>query len=126
MQVKATIGNSSAKSAGCSPASGSPARARWLASIMASNRRIACSVVKKVRAAPAGSFHPVSAASCSADSRNCFWPGDEEINERAEEMEEEDYQNPQDLFRIAQSFIGDGMDEHPDPEHSRLNGKGAT
>jgi len=83
-------------------------------------------VFKKVSAAPAGSFHPVSIPFRSANSRNCFWPGDEEINERAEEMEEEDYQNPQDLFRIAQSFIGDGMDEHPDPEHGRQQRQCAT
>ncbi len=40
MQVRATTGSSSSKSLGCTPALWSPATARWLASMMASKRRM--------------------------------------------------------------------------------------
>src|ERR1700688_4211445 len=50
---------------------------------------------------------------------SCFRIGNNEINKSADKMQEQDDQYPGDLFAIANALVGDGMDQHPNPEHAR-------
>src|SRR5438093_4731427 len=95
MHVSATTGSSSSKSPGWTPAFWSPAIARWLASIMASNRRIGLN---------------------SSNANRSFRSPNKKIDGRPDEMQKQDYQHPADLFTISQTFIGHRVDEHPNPE----------
>jgi len=51
-----------------------------------------------------------------AASNSRFFPGNEKIEERAEDVEEENHDYPDDFFGAIQRFRSDGVDEHPDPE----------
>jgi hypothetical protein len=34
-------------------------------------------------------------------------------------MEKENYQNPSYLLAISEAFVGDGVDQHPNPKHEQ-------
>src|SRR5437879_5131530 len=94
MHVSATMGSSSAKSAGCTPALASPARARWLASITASKRRM---VEVSLR-------DRILRCAKSADRRGTYGPDNEKVDQRANEVQEKNDQHPGYLFAIAKPF----------------------
>src|SRR5437867_7629827 len=104
IQVSATMGSSSAKSAGCNPAFASPPRARWLASITASKRRMV-ELRRRTLSSPQLS-----------DRSGSFGPPNEKIDQRANEVQEKYHQHPRYLFAIANPLVGDGVDQHPNPK----------
>src|SRR5262249_53523937 len=63
---------------------------------------------------------------CLASSeghRASFRPADEEVKQRAEEMQKEDRQHPANLFAVAESFVLNGVDQHANPKHEIEQGK---
>jgi hypothetical protein len=53
-----------------------------------------------------------------------FWPADEKVKQRADEMQEHNRQHPADFFAVGQPFVPDGINEHPNPEckHQQTDG----
>jgi hypothetical protein len=54
-----------------------------------------------------------------AESSSGFWSTNEKINQSTDEMEAKDDNHPDQLFDAIESFVGDGVDEHPNPKNAR-------
>jgi hypothetical protein len=48
-----------------------------------------------------------------------LWPSDKKVDETAQEMQAQDDNNPDEFLDTVESFVGDGMDEHPNPKDAR-------
>ena len=45
-----------------------------------------------------------------------LWPPYKKVNQAANEMEAKNHDNPDQLFDAVEAFVGDGVDEHPNPK----------
>src|SRR4051794_3420473 len=52
----------------------------------------------------------------NAHARTAFGFAEKVINDRPKQWQKDDDQNPHDLLATGQTFVGDGMDEHPNPK----------
>jgi hypothetical protein len=59
------------------------------------------------------SLHPGSRSSRSAN---------QPIDQRAEKMQKDDHQHPDDFFRAAQAWIRDGINQHANPKNKECYG----
>jgi hypothetical protein len=48
---------------------------------------------------------------------------DEKVDQAAQEMEAEDNNHPDQFFNAIETFVGDGMDKHPNPKDARGKGE---
>jgi len=46
------------------------------------------------------------------------------VNQRAEKMQEDDYQHPNDFFSSTQSVVGNRVNQHPNPEREQQKTQG--
>src|SRR5436309_3652221 len=58
----------------------------------------------------------ITTDSCNPARSAAFGPADKEINQGPEKMQKQNDQHPGNLFAIAQAVVGNGMDQHPNPE----------
>ena len=59
----------------------------------------------------------VAVVSLSPDIPNPRWPAGEKVDQCADQVREQDDQNPDDLVIALTAFLRGAVDDHPDPEH---------
>jgi hypothetical protein len=55
------------------------------------------------------------------ESSSGFGSPDEKVDQAAHEMEAQNNDNPDQLFDAVETFVGNGVDKHPNPKDARRN-----
>jgi hypothetical protein len=91
-----------------------------------------CKPVKRYR----DSSHPVFVAHAHKHAAcklhfltkcsDCLWSTDEKVYQAANEVETEDNNHPDEFLDAVESFVGDGVYEHPNPKNARRNSESSN
>jgi hypothetical protein len=57
---------------------------------------------------------------------NCLWPANKKVDQPADKMKAEDDDHPNQFLDAVETFVGNSVDEHPNPKNARRDGESSN